>query len=160
MAAPQGASTAASTNSKDGSAREGTVFDIGYQRYEGPREGRNRARISVYKDGLKISLGIGRGPRAKILPWLFIVTLMLIGAGMAFAAITINRLAGDGTAESVGLPSHSDYYGIASIIMFIFAAVSAPELLCPDRRDGVINLYLVRPLTGVGRQQEWDGFRV
>src|SRR6185369_12096156 len=24
----------------------------------------------------------------------------------------------------------------------------APELLCRDRRDGVINLYLVRPLTG------------
>jgi len=46
------------------------------------------------------------------------------------------------------LPSHSDYYGIASIIFFVFAAVSAPELLCPDRGDGVINLYLVRPLTG------------
>jgi hypothetical protein len=73
---------------------------------------------------------------------------MLIGAGMAFAAITIDRLAGDVTAESVGLPTHSDFYGIASIIMFIFAAISAPELLCPDRRDGVINLYLVRPLTG------------
>ena len=26
--------------------------------------------------------------------------------------------------------------------------MSAPELLCPDRRNGVINLYLVRPLTG------------
>ena len=32
--------------------------------------------------------------------------------------------------------------------MFVFAAVVAPELLCRDRRDGVINLYLVRPLTG------------
>ena len=27
------------------------------------------------------------------------------------------------------------------------AAVIAPELLCPDRRNGVISLYLVRPLT-------------
>ena len=129
-------------------APEGTVFDIGYQHYDGPREGRNRARISVYKDGLKVSLGLGRGARAKILPWLFIGTLVLIGAGLALAAITIDRLAGDGTADTVGLPSLSDYYGIASIIMFIFAAISAPELLCPDRRDGVINLYLVRPLTG------------
>lgn len=129
-------------------AAEGTVFDIGYQHYDGPREGRNRARLSVYKDGLKVSLGLGRGARAKILPWLFIGVLMLIGAGLALAAITIDRLAGDGTAEAAGLPSLSDYYGIASIIMFIFAAISAPELLCPDRRDGVINLYLVRPLTG------------
>ncbi|MBN4064630.1 ABC transporter permease [Dehalococcoides mccartyi] len=131
-----------------GSRGEGTVFDIGYQHYDGPREGRFRARFAVYKDGLKIALGIGRGSRAKILPWMFIGVLMLIGAGMAFAAIMIDRVAGDGTSESVGLPSHSDFYGTASIIMFIFAAISAPELLCPDRRDGVINLYLVRPLTG------------
>ncbi|MCH8911025.1 MAG: ABC transporter permease, partial [Chloroflexi bacterium] len=40
---------------------EGTVFDIGYQHYDGPREGRNRARLSVYTDGLKNSLGLGRG---------------------------------------------------------------------------------------------------
>jgi ABC-2 type transport system permease protein len=46
------------------------------------------------------------------------------------------------------LPSHVDYYGAASIIMFVFAAVVAPELLCRDKRDGVMNLYLVRPLTG------------
>jgi len=143
MTAPQNA-----TATNGGETREGRVFDIGYQHYDGPREGRNRSRYAVYKDGIKISLGIGRGARAKILPWMFIGVLMLIGAGMAFAAITIDRLTGDGTAETVGLPTHSDFYGIASIIMFIFAAISAPELLCPDRRDGVINLYLVRPLTG------------
>ncbi|MDP6667738.1 MAG: hypothetical protein QF357_10135 [Dehalococcoidia bacterium] len=127
---------------------EGTVFDIGYQHYDGPREGRYRARISVYKDGLKTSLGLGRGVRAKVLPWMFIGVLVLIGAGMAVAAITVNRVVGPEIGEIVDLPAHSDYYSWASVIMFIFAAVIAPELLCPDRRDGVINLYLVRPLTG------------
>jgi ABC-2 type transport system permease protein len=48
----------------------------------------------------------------------------------------------------MNLPSHSDYYGIASIIVFLFAAVVGPELLSPDRRNGVMSLYLVRPLTG------------
>ena len=148
MTTPDRAATSQPANSDGSNGAEGTVFDIGYQHYDGPREGRNRARLSVYKEGLKISLGLGRGPRAKVLPWMFIAALTLIGAGMAFAAITIDRLAGDGTAEAVGLPSHSDFYGIASILMFIFAAISGPELLCPDRRDGVINLYLVRPLTG------------
>ena len=38
--------------------------------------------------------------------------------------------------------------GIASIALFVFASVVAPELLCPDKRNGVINLYLVRPFTG------------
>jgi ABC-2 type transport system permease protein len=58
------------------------------------------------------------------------------------------RMAGPGSAESIGLPSHNDYYGIASLVMFVFAAVVAPELLCRDRREGVLQLYLVRPLSG------------
>lgn len=130
------------------SAPTGTVFDIGYQHYDGPREGRQRARLSVYKDGLKTSLGLGRGVRAKILPWMFIAALVMVALVMAIIASTVDRFAGAGAAETLNLPSHSDYYGIASIILFIFAGISAPELLCPDRRDGVINLYLVRPLTG------------
>ena len=129
-------------------APEGTVFDIGYQHYDGPREGRNRARLSVYKDGLKNSLGLGRGSKAKILPWLFIGVLVTVALVMALIAGTVDRFIGAGTAEAIDLPSHSDYYGIASIVLFVFAAISAPELLCPDRRDGVISLYLVRPLTG------------
>jgi ABC-2 type transport system permease protein len=126
----------------------GTVFDIGYQRYTDSREGRGRSRRAVYKDGLRISLGLGRGGRAKILPWFFIAVLAIIGLVFAIVAGAADRLGGPGTAERINLPSHSDYYGIASIILFVFGAVVAPELLCRDRRDGVINLYLVRPLTG------------
>ncbi len=129
-------------------AHGGTVFDIGYQRYSGPREGRSRARRAIYTDGLRIALGLGRGGRAKILPWFFIAVLSVMGLVFAIVAGAADRLGGPGTAERINLPSHSDYYGIASIIMFVFAAVVAPELLCRDRRDGVINLYLVRPLTG------------
>ena len=136
------------TTLPDPARAEGTVFDIGYQHYDGPREGRNRARLSVYKDGLQNSLGLGRGTRAKILPWLFIGVLVMVALVLALVAGTVDRLAGAGPTEALDLPSHSDYYGIASIILFIFAAISAPELLCPDRRDGVISLYLVRPLTG------------
>jgi len=126
----------------------GTVFDIGYQNYTGPREGRQRARLAVFKDGIRTALGLGRGGRAKILPWAFIAILALIGLVMALMAGAADRFVGPGAAERLNLPSHSDYYGIASIILFVFAAVVAPELLCRDRRDGVINLYLVRPLTG------------
>ncbi|MFB3111394.1 MAG: hypothetical protein ACE10G_05110 [Gemmatimonadales bacterium] len=128
--------------------REGTVFDIGYQRYTGPREGRNRARLSVIKDGVRTSLGLGRGALAKVLPWLFIGVMVFIALIMALVAGAANRLGSPEDVAQLNLPSHSDYYGIASIIFFVFAAVGAPELLCPDRREGVINLYLVRPLTG------------
>jgi ABC-2 type transport system permease protein len=127
-------------------APQGTVFDIGYQRYGGTREGRMRSRLAIYKDGLRIALGLGRGGRAKILPWFFIVLLGGIGLVFALFAGLAYQLAGSGAAEALNLPSHSDFNGIASIVFFVFAAVCAPELLCPDRREGVIHLYLVRPI--------------
>jgi ABC-2 type transport system permease protein len=129
--------------------RTGTVFDIGYQSYTGPREGRNRARLAVVKDGVRTALGLGRGAWPKVLPWLFICVLVLIAFIWALVIGAAERLGGPGSAAEIGIPSHSDYYGVASIIIFVFAAVGAPELLCPDRREGVISLYLVRPLTGV-----------
>ena len=126
----------------------GTVFDIGYQRYEGRREGRGRGRRAIYKDGVRTALGLGRGGRAKILPWFFISVMSAIALVMALVAGAAERLGGPGSAQRANLPSHNDFYGIASIIMFVFGAVVAPELLCRDRREGVMNLYLVRPLTG------------
>jgi ABC-2 type transport system permease protein len=126
----------------------GTVFDIGYQRYTGEREGRRRAVLAVFRDGVRIALGLGRGPRAKVLPWLFICLLSAIGLVMSIIAGAASRMVGEAKADKLNLPSHSDYYAIASIILFVFGALVAPELLCRDRREGVIQLYLVRPLTG------------
>lgn len=125
----------------------GTVFDIGYQRYAGEREGRSRGRSAILKDGIRTALGFGRGGRAKILPWAFITILSALGLIFAIIAGAADRLGGPGAAAKMDLPSHSDYYGIAAILLFVFAAVVGPELLCPDRRNGVINLYLVRPVT-------------
>lgn len=124
----------------------GTVFDIGYQSYTGTREGRNRSQLAVYKDGVRAALGLGRPVRAKAMPWFFIAVLTFIALIMALIAGAVDRMMGARAAEQ--LPSHSDFYGIASIIAFVFAAVVGPELLCRDRRDGTISLYLVRPLTG------------
>ena len=132
----------------DRAARDGAVFDIGYQRYKGRREGRGRARTAIFKDGVRTALGLGRGGRAKILPWLFISLLAGIALIMALVAGAAERFGGPGSAEKANLPSHSDYYGIASILLFVFAALVGPELLCRDRRDRVLALYLVRPITG------------
>lgn len=126
----------------------GTVFDLGYQRYEGVREGRGRSRRAIFRDGVRTALGLGRGIRAKLLPWLFVGLLSAIGLIMALIAGAAERLAGPGAAAQLNLPSHSDFYGIAAIIMYVFAAVVAPELLCRDRRERVLTLYLVRPITG------------
>ena len=127
------------------SAAQGQVFDLGYRRYEGPRAGRKRARLAIYKDGLRTAMGLGRGGRAKVPPWLFIAAMLIPAVVFALIAGAANRIAPD--FDELDLPSHADYYAIAAIILLIFAAVVGPELLCSDRRDGVIHLYLVRPLT-------------
>lgn len=123
----------------------GRVFDIGFRRYEGQRQGRRRAVRAVYKDGLRTAMGLGRGGRAKILPWLFIAASIIPALVFALIAGAVDRLAAD-FSEDLDLPSHADYYAIAGIVLFVFAAVVGPELFCPDRSDGTISLYLVRPL--------------
>ncbi|MDE2835893.1 MAG: hypothetical protein OXL97_00060 [Chloroflexota bacterium] len=126
-------------------AGEAEVFDLGYQRYTGPREGRSRARLALFENGVRTVLGIGRGGRAKILP----VGLFLAVMTPALVFVTIlaflDPVAGDEAADFI--PGPADYYSIVSVILIIFGAIMAPELLCPDRRDNVLPLYLVRPLT-------------
>ena len=117
----------------------GELFDLGYQHYDGPREGRMRARKAVFFDGFRTTLGLGRGAGAKVLPFLLFGAAMTPAVVMAIITSVTNNL--------VDLPGHDDYYEIISIILLIFAAIIAPELLCPDRRNGVISLYLVRPLS-------------
>ena len=119
--------------------RTGELFDLGYQHYDGPREGRMRARKAVFFDGFRTTLGLGRGAGAKVLP------MLLFGAAMAPAVIM--AIIASVTNNLIDLPGHDDYYEVVSIVLLIFAAIVAPELLCPDRRNGVISLYLVRPLS-------------
>ena len=124
----------------------GRVFDLGFRRYEGPREGRRRAILAVYTDGLRTAMGLGRGGRAKVVPWLFIGASLIPALVLALIAGAVNRAA-PGFDAAKDLPSHADYYAIASIVLLVFVAVIGPELFCPDRRNGTISLYLVRPLT-------------
>ena len=131
---------------------QGEIFDIGYQHYDGPRGGRLRAVWSLWVNGFRTTLGLGRGTLAKLLP-----IGMLIGATAPAAAIVV--LAAILGPEEDIIPSHEDYYELISILMLLFSAIIAPELLIPDRRSGVINLYLVRPITAIDYvAARWSAF--
>ncbi len=122
---------------------EGQLFDLGYQRYDGPREGRARARKALFVNGIRTCFGIGRGTLAKIMPILFFGAVMAPAIVFIIIAATTERIIG----VALDIPGHADYYQIVSLVLLLFSAVIAPELLCPDRRSGVITLYLVRSLT-------------
>lgn len=122
------------------SSPRGEVYDIGFQRYTGPREGRARARKAIWANGVRTALGIGRGWTSKVLPAILFLALM----GPALVFIILASTLG-GILEDI--PGHAEYYEGASIILMAFSAIIAPELLTADKRSGVINLYLVRPIS-------------
>ena len=131
---------------------QGEIFDIGYQHYDGPRGGRLRAVWSLWVNGFRTTLGLGRGTLAKILPVLMFISVTAPAAGIVLLAAIL------GPEEDI-IPSHEDYYEIISLLMLLFSAIIAPELLIPDRRSGVINLYLVRPLTAIDYvAARWSAF--
>jgi ABC-2 type transport system permease protein len=125
---------------------QGEVYDLGYQRYSGPREGRSRARKALYFDGVKLVLGIGRGSRAKILPFLLFASAMTPAVVFVIILSSMNLL-GVGDAASRFIPGPADYYGVTGMLFILFGAIMAPELLTLDRKNRVIDLYFVRPIT-------------
>lgn len=125
-------------------SRHAEVFDLGYQRYEGERTGRWSRRRAIWSDGIRISLGLGRGAGAKIAPWLLLalalVPILILVVVSAFVGAPQNP-------DDFELPSYGDYYDWAMVPLGLFAAVVAPLLVCPDRRDRVLTLYAARPIT-------------
>ena len=135
----------------DQTERTGTVFDIGYQSYAGEREGRSRAWQSMFWDGIKNGMGIGRGGWAKFLPWLVLSPTIITGLVFAAIAAFFEQLGievdtGEG-ANAIDLPGHQDLTSVIAFLLLVFAAFVGPELVCPDRRNRVIHLYFVRPIT-------------
>jgi ABC-2 type transport system permease protein len=121
------------------------IFDLGYQPYEGERRGRWARRRAIWRDGIRISLGLGRGASAKIAPWL----LMAIALVPMVIFVVLAAFLGSvpTSPDDFELPSYVDYFDFAIFPLGLFAAVVAPLLLCPDRRDGVLSLYAARPIT-------------
>lgn len=126
---------------------EAQVYDLRYQRYDGPREGRGRSRRAVFESGVRTVLGVGRGGRAKILPALLFISAMAPAVVFVVILSFVDNVAGD--AASGFIPGAGDYYNFVGRVLILFAAVMAPELLIPDRRENILPLYFVRPLTPV-----------
>jgi ABC-2 type transport system permease protein len=118
----------------------GEVFDRGYQHYTGPRLGRSYAirRLVIYS--IRRGLGIKKRWTAKILPFLMYIIAYLP------AIVIIGILAFVPLDDLDGLGFDS-LYGVLELIILIYAAALAPEMLCDDRRENTLHLYFARPLT-------------
>jgi ABC-2 type transport system permease protein len=120
-------------------ATTGTIYDIGYRNYDGPRLGRRGAVAAIAIAGLRAVFGLGRSGRAKILPWGTVV----FGLAPAVIAVAIRVLAGD----IVELYSYDNYLWGIGALFTIFVAAQAPELVVNDMRHRVLPLYFSRPIS-------------
>lgn len=119
------------------------IVDRGYRRYDGPRLGVSGASRSLARHTAQRVLGLKRPARAKVLP----AAAAFIAYVPAIVFIGISALVPDDRLRDATLPSYGQYYGFIVSALVIFAAFVAPEALCPDRRTGLLGLYLAAPLT-------------
>jgi ABC-2 type transport system permease protein len=116
------------------------LFDLGYRGYDGPRERPARAVVTLADFTARRVLGLGRGGRHKVLPAVTLVIAFLPAlVSVAFSVIVEDIPVGD-------LISYGDYMFIIGSALALFASLIAPEALCPDRRSGMLGLYLAGPL--------------
>jgi ABC-2 type transport system permease protein len=121
-------------------SQEAQLFDLGYRGYEGSRHQPARAILTLAWFTAKRVLGLGRGGRHKVLPALTLVIAFL----PALLNVAISVYANEVLEED--LISYGDYTTIIGASLSLFAALVAPEALCPDRRSGMLGLYLAGPL--------------
>lgn len=122
----------------------GAVYDLGYTPYDGERLGRRGARRAVFLDGVRRVLGIRRKARRKILPWLLVVIAVL--PPIAFVGISFFIPIDTGDAFDAA-QQHYTFFILGGTIVMLFTGLAAPELLIPDRRDGVLSMLSSRPMT-------------
>ncbi len=126
-------------------AEQGAVFDLGYQPHEGPRLGRRGAILATLRDGLRRILGLRRKARKKIMPWLlFGIALLPVIAivGLSFFTSTVLGEAGPENPFA----GHPNIFTLTTSVFLIFTALAGPELLIPDRVEGVLSVYASRPM--------------
>jgi len=117
----------------------GTIYDIGYRQYDGPRLGRRGAVMAVVGAGLRAIFGLGRSGRSKVIPW----GTLILATMPAIVAVAIRVLAGD----LIELYSYDSYLWQIGALLPIFVAAQAPELVVNDIRHRVLPLYFSRPMS-------------
>ena len=118
--------------------RYGEVFDRGYAHYDGPRLGRPQAVRSLVAYSMKRAMGIRKSWTAKVLPFLLYVAVLI----PVIAMIGVDALVPD-----FEFSSYTTYISWTMVIVGIFVAMSAPEMICVDRRERTLPLYFSRAIT-------------
>ncbi|MDQ1629455.1 MAG: type transport system permease protein [Actinomycetota bacterium] len=117
----------------------GVIHDIGYRHYDGPRLGLRYITRSLFVSSLKGAYGFGRSARSKVMP------LLLLGV-ITLPAFVIAAIVTIGSLDTLPL-QYTQYAARLQLLIAIFVAGQAPQMVSRDLRFGVVALYFSRPLT-------------
>jgi ABC-2 type transport system permease protein len=117
----------------------GVIHDLGYRRYEGDRLGRIAIGRALCWHSLRATFGIGRGAKAKIVP---AIVFGLICLPAVINAVQV-ALSPD---HARGISYDTYVFHFRTLLMAIFVAAQAPELVSRDLRSHVLPLYFSRPM--------------
>jgi ABC-2 type transport system permease protein len=119
------------------STAAGVIHDLGYQRYDGPRLGRRQITAALAWHSFRAAFGFGRGAKAKVVPAIALAALCLPAVINAFGMA-------QGSPRLVGYDTYQPL--LRTLVMTVFVAVQAPELVSRDLRSRVLPLYFSRPI--------------
>jgi ABC-2 type transport system permease protein len=122
------------------SAPESVIHDIGYRRYDGPRLRRAAIVRALAWHSFRSAFGFGRSAKAKVVP---VLALVLLSLPAVINAVSVSQ----GNPRTIGYDTY--IAGLRIVVMLIFVAVQAPELVSRDLRNRVLPLYFSRPLRPV-----------
>ncbi|MGE0879236.1 MAG: ABC transporter permease [Acidimicrobiia bacterium] len=125
------------------SSVDARIVDRGYRAYDGPRLGARGAMRSAIRHTERRVMGIRRPARAKVLP----VLSAVIAYVPAIVFVGVAALITDKSARRSFIPTYGEYYGYIASALMLFTAFVAPDALCPDRKTGLLGMYLAAPLT-------------
>ncbi|HSP02169.1 MAG TPA: hypothetical protein VLR27_01620 [Acidimicrobiales bacterium] len=121
----------------------GRVYDRGYRPYDGELGGRSAARLALFKASVRRALGIRRSWRQKLFPWV----LLAIATVPAIVNVGVAYITRDRFTETIEIITYREYVGVSTALL-VFVGLTAPDVICPDRRNRVLPLLFSRPLTG------------
>lgn len=120
-------------------AAAGVIHDIGYRTYDGPRLRRSQIVLALCWHSLRSAFGIRRGAKAKIVP---VITFAIMCAPAVINAVVMAL--GRSHTRIVNYDTYVPQLRV--LVLLIFIAAQAPELVARDLRSRVLPLYFARPI--------------
>ncbi|MGZ8604528.1 MAG: hypothetical protein ACXWX9_07200, partial [Actinomycetota bacterium] len=99
--------------------------------------------MALVRLSIRRALGLRRSWRQKVLPW----SLLGIATIPAVVNVGVKYVTRNTPAADFELITFREYVGVSTTLL-LFVAITAPDMVCPDRRNRVLPLIFARPLTG------------